>query len=121
MKNERKELVCVNVANDFYPDKFELLKTELCKGNLVHIYVDCIGHTRAGWVEATYVKKLKSFYGDRFTIAEHDGWQTAYCLLPKELTKEEKRTVSYWAHCIKEVARTSNLDIQLFIDALKEG
>lgn len=38
----------------------------------------------------------------------------------KELTKEEIRTINYWSHCVKEVARTHNIDLQYFIDALSK-
>lgn len=80
MKNENTKVVWVNVKNDVYESSLNELRKELDAGSLVHIYVDCIGHTRAAWVEEAYVSKLKSIYGDKFTTADHGGWEKAYCL-----------------------------------------
>lgn len=38
----------------------------------------------------------------------------------KELTKEQERTITYWSHCVKEVAKSKNIDLQLFIDELNK-
>lgn len=43
-----------------------------------------------------------------------------YVVLGKKLTKEEMRTVNYWTHCLKEVAKSHNIDLKYFIDALNE-
>ena len=69
----------INVSNDYYQEKFNVLCEELEKGTMVHIYVDCIGHTRAEWVEADYVQKLKQKYGDRLKI-KNDSWKPEYIL-----------------------------------------
>lgn len=58
----------INVKNDYYESSFTTLCEELEKGERVHIYVDCIGHTRAAWVEDDYARKLKAKYGDRLNI-----------------------------------------------------
>ena len=69
----------INVSNDYYQEKFNVLCEELEKGTMVHIYVDCIGHTRAAWVEDDYVKKLKSKYGEKLKI-DNSRWYTQYYL-----------------------------------------
>lgn len=81
MAETKMKVNWVNVANDVYEDKFNALCEALEQGDLVHIYVDCIGHTRAIWVEAAYVDKLKQKYEERFVEADHGGWERAYCLL----------------------------------------
>lgn len=71
----------VNVANDFYEDRYEELKKELEDVRIVSIYVDCIGHTRARWVEQLYADKLKQEYGDRLVIKGTPGeYGTTYAL-----------------------------------------
>lgn len=37
----------------------------------------------------------------------------------KDLTKEQQRTVTYWSNCIKEVAKSKDIDLQHFINELK--
>lgn len=68
-----KSPILVNVWNEFYPSKFERLKTILEEGNVVQIYVDCIGHTRSYWVEVEYADRLKKEYGDRLVITGEPG------------------------------------------------
>lgn len=69
-----KEYVLVDVANDFYPSRYEKLKKVLEDGNVVKIYVNCIGHTRAHWVEVAYADKLREEYGDRLVITGEPGY-----------------------------------------------
>lgn len=68
----------INVTNDFCTEKLEELKAALINGEKVHIYVDCIGHTRAEWVEAAYVRELKKEFGDR--LENDESWFTHYWL-----------------------------------------
>lgn len=63
----------VNVWNDFYPERYEVLKQTLEEHKMVQIYVDCIGHTRSHWVEQAYADKLKQEYGDRLIITGNPG------------------------------------------------
>lgn len=70
----------VDVANDFYEERFEALCEELENGTHAHIYVDCIGHTRAAWVEAAYVQELKKKYGERLVVDSESNWYTVYYL-----------------------------------------
>ena len=58
----------VNVGNYFIQEKYENLKQVLEGGKLVEIYVDCIGHTRAVWVEQEYAENLRKEYGERLVI-----------------------------------------------------
>lgn len=75
-----KSAKLVNVKNDFISERFEALCEELEKGEVVRIYVDCIGHTRKEWVEADYAKALRQKYGDRLQVDESDRWSTHYYL-----------------------------------------
>ena len=84
-----KEVKWINVRNDFYKDKFDTLCEELENGETIHIYVDCIGHTRAAWVEESYVQKLKNKYGDRF-LETTGRWERAYCLKPETAERSDK-------------------------------
>lgn len=70
----------IDVANDFYQEKYDNLKKELESGTKVEIYVDCIGHTRARMVEQDYASRLKDEYGDRLIITGIPGaWGYYLC------------------------------------------
>lgn len=69
----------INVTNDYCQERFEVLCEELEKGERVHIYVDCIGHTRSEWVEDEYVTELKKKYSEKLH-KEGSYWTTAYYL-----------------------------------------
>lgn len=70
---------CINVSNDFCSERFEVLCGELESGTHCNIYVDCIGHSRANWVEALYAERLKERYGDRLCVSG-EFWDKAYYL-----------------------------------------
>lgn len=71
----------VNVGNDFIQARYENLKQVLESGKLVEIYVDCIGHTRAVWVEQDYAERLRKDYGDRLVVNGFPGsYGTTYKL-----------------------------------------
>ena len=63
-----KEKIIVNVWNDFYTQKFELLCSELEKGFIVVPYVDCIGHIRNNWVQEAYKEDLIKKYGESLKV-----------------------------------------------------
>lgn len=70
----------VNVKNDFYQSSMDELCEKLEAGEKVHIYVDCIGHTRAAWVEEAYVKELEKKYGEDRLKTEGTLWDKVYYL-----------------------------------------
>ena len=59
---------CVNCTNYFNDIGKQRLKEALEAGETVHIYIDCIGHTRAYWEEKWYREWLVEFYGDKLEI-----------------------------------------------------
>ena len=63
----------VNCGNSFYEDKFEKVCEELEKGELVDIYIDCIGHTRNNMTQEVYKKALVTKYGDKLEVIFHEG------------------------------------------------
>ena len=63
-----RKSVLVDVGNYFIPTRYENLKQVLENGKLVEIYVNCIGHTRAVWVEQEYAENLKKEYGERLVV-----------------------------------------------------
>ena len=64
----------IDVANDFYPDKLQLLIAAIDKGLKVAPMVDCIGHTRNNMAQERYKDALIERYGSRLTIKREDGW-----------------------------------------------
>ena len=81
MSEKQKESILVDVWNDFYPSRFEHLKKVLEQGNVVRIYVNCIGHTRSYWTERDYADRLRKHYGDRLVITGEPGhYGTTYRL-----------------------------------------
>lgn len=64
----------VNCANSFYSEKAEELDEALQGGEWVHIYIDCIGHTRAEIEGRNYVKWLTEKYGNRLQVEEYQGY-----------------------------------------------
>ena len=75
-----KEAKFINVSNCYRTEKFNLLCDELEKGERVHIYIDCIGHTRREMVTEEYEEALQKKYGDRFCKEGKYISDTAYFL-----------------------------------------
>lgn len=63
----------INCGNDFYPRFFTQLCEALENGQIVQVYVDCIGHTRNNNVQEIYNEKLVEKYGDKLVAERSDG------------------------------------------------
>lgn len=72
----KKEAKFINCGNDFYTEYFDKVCEALEQGEAVHIYIDCIGHTRNNWAQDSYKKALLEKYGERLTVTTEYG---AYC------------------------------------------
>lgn len=70
----------INVSNCFRTERFNVLCEELEKGEKVHIYVDCIGHTRRAMTEEEYEENLQKKYGERLCKEGKYSSDTAYFL-----------------------------------------
>ena len=66
----------INCHNDFYESSFNEVCAALEQGEAVHIYIDCIGHTRNNWAQDSYKDHLVKKYGDKLKITREEG---AYC------------------------------------------
>lgn len=69
----KKEAKFINCGNDFYQEYFEEVCTELEKGERVHVYIDCIGHTRNNMSQDAYRDALIKHFGDRLNIEFEEG------------------------------------------------
>ena len=68
-----KNAELVNCQNDFYSGCFNEVCVKLETGKTVHVYIDCIGHTRNNLVQEIYREKLMEKYGDRLLVDSSEG------------------------------------------------
>ena len=71
MKLSEAKFICV--GNDYYKDSFEKLCKELEAGELIHVGVDCIGHTRNNYTQEAYREKLEEKYGEFLEVHHSSG------------------------------------------------
>ena len=70
----------INCGNEFYPVFFNKLCEALEKGEVVRVYIDCIGHTRNNDTQEVYRVKLTQKYGDKLVIEKNEGaYSYSYC------------------------------------------
>lgn len=60
-----KEVIYVDVSNDFYPEYLKQIVELLDKGNIVEPIVDCTGCTRNNAVQEIYHEALVNHYEDQ--------------------------------------------------------
>lgn len=70
--------VCVDVWNDFYPKRMDELVKLLEQGEMVWIYVNCTGNTRAEIVKGMYLNELKKLFGERLKEKSVDCTECYY-------------------------------------------
>lgn len=78
-----KNAELVNCGNDYYPGCFNEVCARLESGMTVHLYIDCIGHTRNNIVQEVYQEKLQEKYGENLTVEKSGGglsYSYLYCL-----------------------------------------
>lgn len=68
------DTIRIDVANDFYNDKLQLLINALDESNKVAPMVDCIGHTRNNMTQEAYKKALIEHYGNKLNVRIDEGW-----------------------------------------------
>ena len=105
-----KKAKLMNCGNDFYSSRFEKVCEELEKGESVHVYIECIGHTRNNCAQDSYKKALTDKYGERLNVTRENGaycYSYTYSLLSK---KKEKRRYSGDYFIVKRKDMSFGLD-----------
>lgn len=69
----KKEAKWINCGNDFYSEHFDKVCEMLEQGERVHVYIDCIGHTRNNMSQTAYKRALEKKYGERLKVTTHEG------------------------------------------------
>lgn len=63
----------VNGQNYFNETSFKQACKVLERGEMVELYIDCIGHTRNNNEQEAYKEALKEKYGDRLKVVKMNG------------------------------------------------
>ncbi len=63
----------INCGNYFNEKSFKVVCEALENGEVVNVYIDCIGHTLNNYEQENYKKALVDKYGDKLIIDENKG------------------------------------------------
>ena len=70
----------INGKNYFNEESLAEMVKQLERGEVISIYIDCIGHTRTAYETSLYVKALQERFGERLIIDDKSSWCTTYKL-----------------------------------------
>lgn len=63
----------IDCGNYFHEGRFKIVCEALESGEVVQVYIDCIGHTLNNHEQENYKKALLEKYGENLTIEKDEG------------------------------------------------
>lgn len=73
----------MNGRNYFNEENFKEMCEALESGETIHVYIDCIGHTRNNYEQEQYKKHFEEKYGDKLKVKYNSPdhcYSYDYCL-----------------------------------------